>query len=912
MGKFKKPILILTALLVLVPLGYFAVPHLIDVGRSLPNGAWDTYRDGRISLGEIFDPKGNPFAHRFSDMKDIRTATYVIAASDSRNRYDCDLRCDGSDDDVQILGAFNALPTEAITDENFVAGPFAQWDSMDDPVVGGWVRVQTDETLSRDAVDKDEGAASLKIVAVADDDPGAKLAGLASLDWTAYNIIEVAVKADHVDMLRLTLYDSNGYYRYYDALIFDDAVWEEVRFDLTKWERQYRTFDITDIVEVRFQVLTETNGYTFRLDNIRLNTWVSLANTGIKVGSEVIHNGATYVEDTDYHINYNQGKIKPIYGGALTSGNTYKADYTHLLGGKVLLLDRQFNCDEFDIPSNAWLQGQSYGTVLFHQDTADTGFVNMNGDSSTLSDLQIYGNRDAAPHDTGCVYITGQNILVKNLWTRNGHWDNIYIGSQDPYIEAEKIVLDSCFTWDLNNGSGIELRGRCRDVVIKNCVMWGATDGGLKISVHSSDAGTVKGLVIEGCQFYGVANGLSNIPAPAPPDPDQPRFKPDGIIVNDCLFDHCGIKLQWVKNVQISNSEVKGAIEYGIWGFCSGAPWDDISNISVSNCIVRGVALRGIYGYIDRVEGCTIEECGLLSVDLNRDGAIVVGNTLDVLDIGCNKCSVIGNKIGSLYTNGDYSIYKGNTISERVYVYAGHDYNVFEGNILETTGSYFIAGGAVHNIYRNNILINPGAQKMFNAEQDPSNVIYEKNCDAFADIQAVSTTFVGSWAGTGAEQEINPGDPGWAAQPDVPRNLTVTCTKNDSPSGDVVIEGTDAKGNSISESFTIVAPGTRTGVKAFATISEITIPATVPAGETIDVGIGSKLGLCNTIYETSDVYKVTRTTGTGATAADYSVQGTDITVNAAYDTIDMATGAGIVAGDCYIVWYKTNLNKEAP
>lgn len=62
------------------------------------------------SLGETFDPSGNPFAHRFSDMKDIRTATYVVAASDSEHRYEADYRCDGTADDVQINAALNALP----------------------------------------------------------------------------------------------------------------------------------------------------------------------------------------------------------------------------------------------------------------------------------------------------------------------------------------------------------------------------------------------------------------------------------------------------------------------------------------------------------------------------------------------------------------------------------------------------------------------------------------------------------------------------------------------------------------------------------------------------------------------------------------------------------------------------------
>ncbi|GAI97566.1 unnamed protein product, partial [marine sediment metagenome] len=62
------------------------------------------------SLGEALDPSGNPFAHRFSDVTDIRTATFVVAASDSVHKYEADYFCDGTNDHVQIQAALDALP----------------------------------------------------------------------------------------------------------------------------------------------------------------------------------------------------------------------------------------------------------------------------------------------------------------------------------------------------------------------------------------------------------------------------------------------------------------------------------------------------------------------------------------------------------------------------------------------------------------------------------------------------------------------------------------------------------------------------------------------------------------------------------------------------------------------------------
>jgi hypothetical protein len=83
----------------------------------------------------------------------------------------------------------------------------------------------------------------------------------------------------------------------------------------------------------------------------------------------------------------------------------------------------------------------------------------------------------------------------------------------------------------------------------------------------------------------------------------------------------------------------------------------------------------------------------------------------------------------------------------------------------------------------------------------------------------------------------------FAGQPDVPRNLTVTGNAA-AVAGNVVIVGTNAGGETITE--TIVASGTSTvvGNKAFKTITSITLPAWVSANtERIRVGTGAKLGL---------------------------------------------------------------------
>jgi len=99
--KLKKVFIPLLTALVL--LGVLLSPIAAPVTDYLPFRAeW--------SVGQVLDPPGNPFAHSYSDVKDIRTATYVVAASNSEHRYDVDFKCDGVADDVTIEAAIAALP----------------------------------------------------------------------------------------------------------------------------------------------------------------------------------------------------------------------------------------------------------------------------------------------------------------------------------------------------------------------------------------------------------------------------------------------------------------------------------------------------------------------------------------------------------------------------------------------------------------------------------------------------------------------------------------------------------------------------------------------------------------------------------------------------------------------------------
>lgn len=88
-----------------------------------------------------------------------------------------------------------------------------------------------------------------------------------------------------------------------------------------------------------------------------------------------------------------------------------------------------------------------------------------------------------------------------------------------------------------------------------------------------------------------------------------------------------------------------------------------------------------------------------------------------------------------------------------------------------------------------------------------------------------------------------------AAQPDVPRNLTVTVTDADTSitGGICTIVGKDSQGRAISEVMDITDGLSWTGTKIFATVTSATISGTtgVPATGTdvVTVGVGNVIGL---------------------------------------------------------------------
>jgi len=130
-----------------------------------------------------------------------------------------------------------------------------------------------------------------------------------------------------------------------------------------------------------------------------------------------------------------------------------------------------------------------------------------------------------------------------------------------------------------------------------------------------------------------------------------------------------------------------------------------------------------------------------------------------------------------------------------------------------------------------------------------------------------------------------------AAQPDVPRNITVSHTivaTGTDTLGIITVTGTDVNGQVISEAITPLAGTIASGVKAFKTITSVVGYGWVIAGgnDTITVGVGACLGMPFIVPVATNVaYAIV---GTSITTPTVVVNATEISKN----TVSTATYDG--------------------
>ena len=268
------------------------------------------------------------------------------------------------------------------------------------------------------------------------------------------------------------------------------------------------------------------------------------------------------------------------------------------------------------------------------------------------------------------------------------------------------------------------------------------------------------------------------------------------------------------------------------------------------------------------------------------NGVVDTGNKLEVSD-NAGTDSVIDIASGYALID-DAEIYFGSIQTHTISTDAG-TYKIYltaTGVIDSTTGTIpsnsillawvTIAGSVVTNVVdkRNYLFI------------DYQTVI----CMHFQDLLTADTDGIhAAITGNGASQDITTG----ITNPDYARNVSITVTNINSPSGNVTITGL-VRGVSTTDVIAISAGGIAYGVKAFDTITNINIPAGISASDTVTVGFSDKIGLSNPITATGDVFK--KKVNNADKTSELSGN-----VNITYHTVDCAT---IVANEDMEIRYK--------
>ena len=164
---------------------------------------------------------------------------------------------------------------------------------------------------------------------------------------------------------------------------------------------------------------------------------------------------------------------------------------------------------------------------------------------------------------------------------------------------------------------------------------------------------------------------------------------------------------------------------------------------------------------------------------------------------------------------------------------------------------------------------------------------------------ANTTGILAAVTDTGAQQVITTG----LNTPEVPRNITATAggTGADIKAIQVIVAGTNAEGVAITETlaaFTVNTAGTVASVKAFATVTSVTIPAHDDVGATTAIGFGEILGLGARYARKSVIatYLADVLEGTAATVAvsATAIESNTIDLNSSLDSTQVIVD--VVAG----------------
>ena len=324
----------------------------------------------------------------------------------------------------------------------------------------------------------------------------------------------------------------------------------------------------------------------------------------------------------------------------------------------------------------------------------------------------------------------------------------------------------------------------------------------------------------------------------------------------------------------------------------------DVDEFYMTGCFAANNTGRGFY-----ITGSYIHVSDSFALT-NKDSGFVFWSATQVIVSGCQAHS--NSQSGALaahnffFNSVNWAAVSG-CVSRDTTVKVDVGYYIMSCDYFTLTGSvavgsrYGVKLASANAVVVGNFLSGSTAAILADSVSALSLLAYKQHSDLFMDVLAASATHVRSG------QDLSLSIPitfTIDAQPDVPRTISWAFVAHTNITAYTMeIKGKDAKGNIQTVTWDETAGWSGETNVAFAIIEYIKMTARTGtgAGDTMNVGIASKLGLSNVIYATGDVYKIKKNN------ANVSIG----TVNVTYGTVDCAT---ITAGDDFTIWFRSNLN----
>jgi len=843
-------------------------------------------------------------------------------------------------DDVDVI--HDAIAAGTKTKNEVITPEFSTFDDMDDPIGSGWTALQGDEILSQDASDKKEGTASLKIVGGTSDNPGTKKVG--NFDWSAYSVFEFYVKGTTGAKVCLELSDGSGTnYLKWETYLRAGGEWEKIEFDLTTPVWKGGNLSLSDFTIVEIYIQTSTNNYTFRLDFLVLNNWYALSEPFIHETSEVVkNNGVTYTLNEDYELDITRGMIKTIpLTTSIISGNPLNITYDY---GRISIL---LFGNHFKPEGNLYFD-KSFLTVEGLPAEAGVSIIDFQGPYSIIINRSYVNLKNLSLMNSGCSTLEQNANLIKIPTTRfvkhniklerlffESAYRGILIESDKTSFEIQNLRIDSCIFKNLIQNPLAIKDEIVNGISVTNCKFIDSAwhDWGAGVVIENVNGEHV---VFDNCYFENIGDTGLHIEANL-----------HYVSITNCVFYRNGkqgfadgLVISLAGDVTVSNCFFKENDKYGIM------LWDN-GPVNIIGCIfyknrqggIANVKNARIIGNVFYSTGFAGSIASENSITANKfiECNVVIGNKNMVLNNHVYNAPGHGIDLGGGISSAEYNVIGYNIVKNCKYsgivLRPESKKSVVIGNICVDNNQAnlgWIGGITAWNTKRNLILGNLCYQEdlvnyhqnygislwydsgsvvqnnLVNAIQrkgsGPAKYMYDYHSELFMDVRAQDVDYI--------HDAITPdgGEHTDTTNPDVPRNVMIRITNTDSANpqtpdgGDIVIEGMDARGISISETLTvpnseIAAGGTSDifGSKAFSTVTKITYYSETNSNITVSIGISDKLGLSNLIYSTTDVYKVKKNN------ADIGVPSVDATNR----TVDCAT---ITDGDDFTIYYRSSLN----